>query len=118
MVVNFASADLREPPVLILKNANGTPLGVLGNARNVSIDIKYNETSMLEFELPEYVDGIKTPFYELVNGMSLVELQGIGQFTVVDPSEIDDGLVRSKTCKAYSLEYELTYKTITIPEGT
>ena len=116
--MNFASVDLREPPVLILKNANGTPLGVLGNARNVSIDIKYNETSMLEFELPEYVDGIKTPFYELVNGMSLVELQGIGQFTVVDPSEIDDGLVRRKTCKAYSLEYELTYKTITIPEGT
>lgn len=118
MVVNFASVDLREPPVLILKNANGTPLGVLGNARNVSIDIKYNETSMLEFELPERVDGIKTPFYELVNGMSLVELQGIGQFTVVDPSETDDGLVRRKTCKAYSLEYELTYKTITIPEGT
>ena len=118
MVVNFASVDLREPPVLILKNANGTPLGVLGNARNVSIDIKYNETSMLEFELPEYVDGIKTPFYELINGMSLVELQGIGQFTVVDPSETDDGLVRRKTCKAYSLEYELTYKTITIPEGT
>lgn len=116
--MNFASVDLREPPVLILKNANGTPLGVLGNARNVSIDIKYNETSMLEFELPEYADGIKTPFYELVNGMSLVELQGIGQFTVVDPSEIDDGLVRRKTCKAYSLEYELTYKTITIPEGT
>lgn len=118
LVVNFASVDLREPPVLILKNANGTPLGVLGNARNVSIDIKYNETSMLEFELPEYVDGIKTPFYELVNGMSLVELQGIGQFTVVDPSETDDGLVRRKACKAYSLEYELTYKTITIPEGT
>lgn len=118
MVVNFASVDLREPPVLILKNANGTSLGVLGNARNVSIDIKYNETSMLEFELPEYVDGIKTPFYELVNGMSLVELQGIGQFTVVDPSETDDGLVRRKACKAYSLEYELTYKTITIPEGT
>lgn len=116
--MNFASVDLREPPVLILKNANGTPLGVLGNARNVSIDIKYNETSMLEFELPERVDGIKTPFYELVNGMSLVELQGIGQFTVVDPSETDDGLVRRKTCKAYSLEYELTYKTITIPEGT
>ena len=118
MVVNFASVDLREPPVLILKNANGTPLGVLGNARNVSIDIKYNETSMLEFELPERVDGIKTPFYDLVNGMSLVELQGIGQFTVVDPSEVDDGLVRRKVCKAYSLEYELTYKTITIPEGT
>ena len=118
LVVNFASVDLREPPVLILKNANGTPLGVLGNARNVSIDIKYNETSMLEFELPEYVDGIKTPFYELVNGMSLVDLQGIGQFTVVDPSETDDGLVRRKACKAYSLEYELTYKTITIPEGT
>lgn len=116
--MNFASVDLREPPVLILKNANGTPLGVLGNARNVSIDIKYNETSMLEFELPEYVNGIKTPFYELINGMSLVELQGIGQFTVVDPSETDDGLVRRKTCKAYSLEYELTYKTITIPEGT
>ena len=78
MVVNFASVVLREPPVLILKNANGTPLGVRGNARNVSIDIKYNETSMLEFELPEYVDGIKTPFHDLINAMSLLGLQGIG----------------------------------------
>ena len=26
--------------------------------------------------------------------------------------------MRRKACKAYSLEYELTYKTITIPEGT
>lgn len=118
MVTGFASLDLRERPVLILKTAGGTPLGVLGNAKNVSLDMKYNETSTLEFELPARVDGEDTPYYDDVVGMRIIDVVGVGQFTLVKPEETDDGIQKTKKCKAYSLEYEFVYKKITIGEGT
>ena len=118
MVVNFSNIDFNERPILILKNASDTPLGVLGYAKNVSVDLKYNETSSIEFEVPEFVDGEATPFYNDIAGMRTVELQGVGQFTLVSPSESGDGVQKTKKCKGYSLEYEFVYKKITLPENT
>lgn len=118
MVVNFSALDFKERPTLILKNAGGTPLGVLGYANNISGDLKYNETSTIEFALPAYVDGEAVPYYDDVVGMRIIELVGIGQFTLVNPSETDDGVQKIKSCKAYSLEYEFVYKKITLPDGT
>ena len=118
MVVNFSSIDFSERPILILKNASDTPLGVLGFAKNVSVDLKYNETSSIEFEVPEFVDGEATPFYDDIAGMRTVELQGVGQFTLISPSESGDGVQKTKKCKGYSLEYEFVYKKITLPENT
>ena len=118
MIVRFANINMKEPPVLILKNANETPLAVMGFAYNVALDLKYNEVSTLEFELPAYADGVYVPYYDLACGMNIVEVQGVGQFTLENPSETGDGVRRVKTCKANSLEYELTYKKVSIPEGT
>ena len=118
MVVNFSSIDFSERPILILKNASDTPLGVLGFAKNIGVDLKYNETSSIEFEVPEFVDGEATPFYDDIAGMRTVELQGVGQFTLISPSESGDGVQKTKKCKGYSLEYEFVYKKITLPENT
>ena len=118
MVVNFSNVDMKDRPTLILKNAGGTPLGVLGYATNVTLDAKYNEVSTLEFELPAYVDGIEVPYYDDVIGMRIIELRNVGQFTLVNPVETGDGVKRVKICKANSLEYEFVYKKISIPNGT
>lgn len=118
MVVKFSNIDFSERPILILKNASDTPLGVLGYAKNVSVDLKYNETSSIEFEVPEFVDGEATPYYNDIAGMRTLELQGIGQFTLISPSENGDGVLRKKVCKGYSLEYEFVYKKISLPENT
>lgn len=118
MVVNFANIDLQERPILILENAGGTVIGVLGNAMKVSLDLKYNETSTLEFELPDHVDGVKDAFYDAVIGMRVIQMPGIGRFTLVSPEEEDDGVRKIKQCKAYSLEYEFVYKKLTVAEGT
>ena len=40
MVVDFSKIDLREPPMLILKNTTDVPIGVLGYAMNITADIK------------------------------------------------------------------------------
>ncbi|MBQ8619044.1 MAG: hypothetical protein IJ418_16230 [Clostridia bacterium] len=118
MVVNFSNLDFKERPILILKNAGGTPLGVLGYAKNISGDLKYNETSSIEFELPAYADGDEVPFYNDIVGMRIVELMNIGQFTLLNPTEVDDGVQKVKSCKGYSLEYEFVYKKITLPNNT
>ena len=45
MVVDFSKIDLREPPMLILKNTTDVPIGVLGYAMNITADIKENHAS-------------------------------------------------------------------------
>ena len=78
MVVDFSKVDVREKPIIILKNATDTPIGVLGAASAVAADIKYNEVSTLEFNFPAYVDGEKSDKYDSVVGMKIVDLQNIG----------------------------------------
>ena len=118
MVVDFSQLDLRERPVLILKNTAGKPIGLLGSAQNVSLDIKYNETSVVEFDVPASVDGVATPHYGALTGMRMIEVQDIGQFILVNPKESGDGVKKVKSCKAYSLEYEFTFKKITLESNT
>lgn len=118
MVLDFAKLDLREPPVLILKNAGGTPIGVLSNVIGLAPGIKYNETSVIEFELPYSANGVICPCYDEVVGTRIVEMKDIGQFILLNPKEVNDGVDRRKKCKAYSLEYEFVFKKITIGAGT
>lgn len=118
MVLNFQELSPRERPVLILKNRSGEVLSLLGHAFHVNVKLSYNEVSELTFDIPAYVDGEPTPDYDKVIGMRVVELKGIGQFILTDPSEQNTGKSRIKSCKAYSLEYELTFKKISMPRGT
>lgn len=118
MVVDFSKLDLQEQPVLILKNTAGVPIGTLGSAMNITADIKYNEASVLEFEVPAQVDGIDTPYYDAVIGMRIIELQDIGQFILINPKEVGDGVKKIKYCKAYSLEYEFTFKKLSLASST
>ena len=118
MVVDFSKIDLREPPMLILKNTTDVPIGVLGYAMNITADIKYDEASVIEFNLPAQVDGEPTPYYDSVIGMRIVELQNIGQFILVNPKETGDGVKKIKACKGYSLEYEFTFKKLSLANAT
>ena len=118
MVVDFSKLDLQERPVLILKNTAGVPIGTLGSAMNITADIKYNEASVLEFEVPAQVDGVDTPHYDAVIGMRIVELQDIGQFILINPKEVGDGVKKIKYCKAYSLEFEFTFKKLSLASST
>ena len=95
-----------------------TPLGVLGYAFNISVEICYNEVSTLTFSLPGYVDNKKTPHYDDVVGMRIIDLKGVGQFIVTNPKITNDGIKEIKECSCFSLEYELTYKKIFFENAT
>lgn len=118
MVVNFGAVDIRDHPTLILRNLDGTAIQTLGYAFNLSAELYYNETSSISFDLPAYVDGVKTPHYDDVVGMRIVDVKDWGQFILVNPQTENDGIREVKKCKAYSLEYELTFKKIFIEDGT
>lgn len=118
MVVNFGAVDIRDHPTLILRNLDGTAIQTLGYAFNLEAELFYNETSSISFDLPAYDNGVKTPHYDDVVGMRIVDVAGWGQFILVNPETANDGIREIKHCKAYSLEYELTFKKIFIEEGT
>ena len=118
MVVNFSNLDLKEKPTLVLKNLDGTAIQTLGYAFNVEVELCYNEVSTLSFDLPAQANGSPTPHYSDVIGMRIIDLVGVGQFILIDPSEIDEGVNKIKSCKAYSLEYSLSKKNMFLEAGT
>lgn len=118
MVIDFSKVNLKEKPVLVLKNLDGTAIQTLGFAFEVSADLSYNEISTLNFELPSQINGVPTPHYDDVVGMRIIDLVDYGQFILIDPKEKSEDVKKTKICTAYSLEYEFTKKKITLENGT
>lgn len=118
MVVNFSKIDLRKRPNFIVRNFDGTAIGVLGHIINPTAEIRYNEISEIAFEYPSHINGKKLSEYDLLTGMRIIDVEGFGQFTLHNPEENDNGVKSSKMCSGYSLEYEFTNKSISLEEGT
>lgn len=118
MVVDFSKLNFKERQTLILKNLDGTYLQPLVFANKMQAKLYYNEVSEITFEIPAFVDGMKTPCYDDIVGMRIIDWYGVGQFILVNPSISNNGVSEIKSCKAYSLEYELTYKTLYLEDGT
>lgn len=122
MIIDFAKLAtlgvLKEQPRLVLRNLDNTAIQTLGNAYNLKANIRYNEVSTITFDIPAYVDGVKTPHYDDIIGMRIIDMLEWGQFILINPETSNDGIREIKSCKAHSLEYELTYKQTYIPEGT
>lgn len=118
MVIDIASLDFKDRPVLVLENLDETPIAILGNAFNIEAHIAYNDMSQITFDLPAYANGQPTQGYDDVIGTRLIRIPGWGVFILVNPETAGDGIKEIKSCKAYSREYELTYKKITLEENT
>ena len=113
MIVDFSALNLSERQVLLLKNLDDTVLCPLMMAHKLEAKFCLMDVSEITFELPSQAPG-----YEQLTGMRVIDWVGIGQFILMNPEEQDDGAVRYKNCKAYSLEHELSYKQTYIAEGT
>ena len=118
MVIDFSTIDMRKRPNFILRNLDGTAIGYLGHIIEPSARVCYTEVSELSFKYPSADNGEKLDEYDLLTSMRVIDVEGYGQFLLQSPVENDDTVTKIKTCKAYSLEYELTGKKITLEEGT
>ena len=118
LVIDFSKIDMRNRPKFILRNLDDVAIGYLGHILNPTATINYNEISEIDFEYPAYDNGEKLNEYDLLNSMRVIEIEGYGQFILQKPVESDDTVSKIKSCKAYSLEYELSGKEVTVEEGT
>lgn len=118
MVIDFSKIDFTKRPKFILRNLDDSAIGYLSNVLNPKGTFCYNEISEISFEYPSQINGEKLDEYDLLTGMRVIDVQGYGQFILRNPEETDNGVVKIKSCKAYSLEHELTNKNITLEEGT
>ncbi len=114
MLIDFSKLDMREAPVLLLSQADGTPIQSLGYAMNIQTEFHCNEISVITFDLPKQTQDGPTPVYDQVVGMQYVQWPGIGLFILMEPKTTNEGIVEMKSCTLYSSEYEFTYKTITL----
>lgn len=77
---------------------------------------KFNSYSELSFTVGRTYTNIVTgktslnPFYDKIEGLRLVYLEGFGYFELQDPEDTSDGIQEVKNMTAYSLEYTLSQK--------
>ena len=77
---------------------------------------KFNSLSELSFDTARvYNDSITgetkiNPFFDKIEALRLVYVEGFGYFELQGPELISDGITEKKSCTAYSLEYTLAQK--------
>ena len=83
---------------------------------NMKGSFKFNSYSTLNFDVARFYNNMLTgetcvnPFYDKVEAIRLIKLDGFGYFELQDP-EIDcDGIKEIKSLTAHSLEYTLSQK--------
>ena len=83
---------------------------------NTKGTFKFNSYSELSFDIPRlYLDitnGLTkvNPFYNKVEAVRLVYLEGFGYFELQGPELSNNGIEEVKSCTAYSLEYTLSQR--------
>lgn len=120
--IMFDSAGSIEQPVLFLNTLTGVPICPIVDRAHLTAKFKYNDVSEISFDVADkiLVDGEwqENPCFDELRGMRTIFMEPYGVFLLVNPSISDDGIQRIKNCTAYSLEYELNYKTMPAIEGT
>lgn len=77
---------------------------------------KFNSLSELSFETARVYNDIITgdtiinPFFNKIEALRLIFVEGFGYFELQGPELISDGIEEKKACTAYSLEYTLAQK--------
>ena len=83
---------------------------------NTKGSFKFNSYSELSFEVGRFYNDIMSgevtvnPYYDKIEALRLIYLEGIGYFEIQGPELIGDGIKEAKSITAYSSEYTLSQK--------
>ena len=111
---DLLSESYRKPNV-ILCQTNKDKVCKL-DVTDLQATIKFNGYSEMSFNIASvYTDLItgeqkRTPYYDYIEGLRLVYLEGFGYFQLQDPEIYGDGIQEYKSINAYSLEYSLSQR--------
>lgn len=115
---NLLSPGTYVKPRLFLCETDKTRLCQL-DVTDLNGSFKFNSMSEISFEVSRIYNVISTgetkinPFYDKIESLRLIYLEGFGYFELQAPELIGDGIKESKRCTAYSLEYTLSQKYLT-----
>ena len=108
-------SDTYKTPKVILCQTNKDKICQL-DVNDLNGTFKFNGYSEISFNIPSiYHDLItgeqkRTPYYNYIEGLRLVYLEGFGYFQLQDPELYSDGIQEYKQLNAYSLEYSLSQR--------
>lgn len=111
---DILSGQYRKPNIYLCQT-NKEKIGKL-EVTNLNGTFKWNEYSEISFDIGRtYIDDVTgetlvNPYYDLVQGLRLVYLEGYGYFQLQDPEINGDGIQEQKTINAYSSEYDMSQK--------
>lgn len=111
---DILSENYRKPKV-ILCQTNKDKICPL-DAIELTGTFKFNSYSEISFNVAStYYDLItgekkRTPYYDYIEGLRLVYLEGFGYFQLQNPELYSDGIQEYKQINAYSLEYSLSQR--------
>ena len=108
MISDFNYFNQPEQPILTLCNPDDTELGVITNAEDVSLSIRFNDISDLSYKIyqnddEDYNDRVYNKHIE----RRQVNVAGVGYFIITGVSEVEDDAGVYKNIQAKSCEYEL-----------
>lgn len=111
---NLLSDSYRAPSIYLCQT-NKERIGEL-TVNNFKGTFKWNAYSKISFDIDrKYCDinmgeTIINPYYDLVEALRLVEVEGFGFFQLQDPEVDSDGIKETKSMDANSSEYDLSQR--------
>lgn len=102
-------------PRLFLCEVDKTKICML-ETLEMKASLKFNAYSELSFTVSRTYTSMATgqteinPFYDKIEALRLLYLEGFGYFEIQDPEIVSDGVREVKNITAYSLEYTLSQK--------
>lgn len=118
MIQEFDYFGQQESPTLILCNPDKTELTALGSVYDRKLSQRFNSLSELTFTAPFMIDGVQTPYYDLLEYRRLVLIDGLDYYMITGVETNDDGIVKEKLITCNSLEVEMATKKVTGLRGT
>lgn len=109
---NLLSDSYRQPAIYLCQT-NKDRIGEL-NVSNFKGTFKWNAYSEISFDIDREYCEITTgdtkinPYYDRVEGLRLVFVEGFGYFQLQNPDMNGDGIKETKSMTAHSLEYDLS----------
>lgn len=110
MVQVFDMFNNPEKPQIILTKPTGEQIFEIGQYDNLNIDDKYNDVSQISFTV--YRESVED--YDEIKGKKYVEISTYGIYIIDDVVDTSDGLIESKAVLCKSVDFELSYKHITL----
>lgn len=112
--IDLLSGDYKKPRIFLCET-DKTPICIL-DTTDTQASLRFNAYSELSCTIGRTYDDMFSgeqkvnPFYDKIEALRLLYVEGIGYFEIQDPEIVSDGVMEVKNITANGLEYTLSQK--------